>query len=205
MILEAIMNADYDKSFERFSKEKIEEGSIVFLGDSIISNYDLNNYFDNKLLINRGIAGDTAEKMLKRVDQIIDIKPSIVIINAGSNDIVRTTNSTNEIVKTILKIKYELETNVKDIKVYILTLPPVLRDHEITQKNYMKHRTNDDINNINEELAVFTELIDTNSELQDSFGNLNLPYTTDGLHLTNEGYLLFSKIISSKVKELNIK
>lgn len=205
MILEAIMNADYDKSVIRFNEEKVQEKGIVLIGDSFFSRYQTNDYFTNDNIVNRGIAGDTAEKILKRLEQIIKIKPSIIIINAGSNDLVRTKQTKEEIVRKILKIKYELETNISDVKVYILTLPPVLRDHEITIKEYMKHRTNEMINDINEELEIYTSLIDTSSELKDSDGNLKLAYTTDGLHLNDLGYKCFSQILAREISELKLK
>lgn len=205
MILEAIINADYDKSVERFDLEVVDPGSIVFIGDSMFKNYPINDYFSNTNLVNRGIAGDTAEKVLKRLDQIIKIKPSVVIINAGTNDIVRTNQTVDQIVRSILKIKFQLEDNLPGVKVYILTLQPVLRDHEITIKEYMKHRNNDIIDSINEELEVFTSLVDTSSDLKDSNNNLKLSYTTDGLHLTKEGYSVFSQVLAREIEALKLK
>lgn len=205
MILEAIINADYDKSVERFDLEVVDPGSIVFIGDSMFKNYPINDYFSNTNLVNRGIAGDTAEKVLKRLDQIIKIKPSVIIINAGTNDIVRTNQTVDQIVRSILKIKFQLEDNLPGVKVYILTLQPVLRDHEITIKEYMKHRNNDIIDSINEELEVFTSLVDTSSDLKDSNNNLKLSYTTDGLHLTKEGYSVFSQVLAREIEALKLK
>lgn len=202
MILEAIMQADFKKSVIRFNEEVINSDSIIFLGDSIIKYYDTSKYYSNTNIINRGIAGDTATYILDRIDEVISKKPSIVILNAGSNDLVRTKLSHDEIVKNILKIKYLLEEGIPNVVVYILSLPPVLRDHEVTNMDYMKHRTNDDINTINEELDLYTNLVDTHSLLVDSDGNLDVNYTTDGIHLNDLGYKVFSKVIANSVKEL---
>lgn len=202
MILEAIMQADFKKSVIRFNEEVINSDSIIFLGDSIIKYYDTSKYYSNTNIINRGIAGDTATYILDRIGEVISKKPSIVILNAGSNDLVRTKLSHDEIVKNILKIKYLLEEGIPNVVVYILSLPPVLRDHEVTNMDYMKHRTNDDINTINEELDLYTNLVDTHSLLVDSDGNLDVNYTTDGLHLNDLGYKVFSKVIANSVKEL---
>lgn len=202
MILEAIMQADFKKSVIRFNEEVINSDSIIFLGDSIIKYYDTSKYYSNTNIINRGIAGDTATYILDRIGEVISKKPSIVILNAGSNDLVRTKLSHDEIVKNILKIKYLLEEGIPNVVVYILSLPPVLRDHEVTNMDYMKHRTNDDINTINEELDLYTNLVDTHSLLVDSDGNLDVNYTTDGIHLNDLGYKVFSKVIANSVKEL---
>lgn len=205
MILEAIMEADYKKLVKEYDLEQVEESGIVFIGDSIIKYYDTNKYFSNENQINRGIPGGISQGVLNRLYQIDKIKPKIIIINIGSNDIVRTKDSVDEIVKRILRVKYELETNNPSAKVYLLTLPPVLRDHEITSKAYMKHRNNDIIDEINEELSIFTNLIDTNSCLKDNNNNLKLEYTTDGLHLTNAGYEVFSKVLANEIPELKLK
>lgn len=203
-VLEAIMEADYKKQVDIFNQEETKKNQIVFIGDSIINYWDTSKYFTNTNIINRGIAGDTAVGVLNRLDQIIKIEPSIIIIHVGSNDIVRTTNTNDEIVQTLLKIRYKLETNLPNTKIYIVSLPPVLRDHEITSTAYVQHRTNDIIEDINEKLLLFTEPIDTSSYLKDSDGNLKLNYTKDGIHLTHEGYKVLSKVIASEVTELKL-
>ncbi|MCR1809047.1 GDSL-type esterase/lipase family protein [Haploplasma modicum] len=204
-MLEAIMKSDYKNKVNLFDSEVVMNQSIVFLGDSIIAFYKTNEYFNNLNILNRGIAGDTAVGILDRLEQIKKIKPSVVIISVGSNDIVRTKDSLSVIVSRILKIKEELESSLKHSKIYILSLSPVLRDHEITNNLYMKHRTNDIIDSINQELAKNTTLINVNEVLKDENNNLKLAYTTDGLHLTKLGYEVFSKKIALEVKELELK
>lgn len=204
-MLEAIMKSDYKNKVNLFDNEVVIDQSIVFLGDSIIAFYKTNEYFNNLNIVNRGIAGDTSEGVLNRLEQIKKIKPSVVLISVGSNDIVRTKDSLSVIVSRILKIKEELESSLKTSKIYLLSLSPVLRDHEITNNLYMKHRTNDIIDNINRELAKNTTLIDVNEVLKDENNNLKLAYTTDGLHLNKLGYEVFSKKIALEVKELQLK
>ena len=63
----------------------------------------------------------------------------------------------------------------------------------------MVNRSNDVIDEINNELSLFTNIIDVNSYLKDLDGNLKLSYTRDGIHLTNEGYQVFSKIIAKNI------
>lgn len=204
-LLYAVIDSDYKRQTANFEKENVKDGSIVLLGDSMMDYFKTENYFLNDNIINRGIGGDTTDGVLKRLDQIIKIKPSVVLLSIGSNNITRYHNSANEIVKKILQIKYELESNIPDVKVYVLTLTPVLRDSEITNKIYMQTRNNDIIDEINDELAVYTKVVDTNWILKDQNNNLKLEYTYDGLHLSELGYQVYSNAIAESVSELKLK
>lgn len=203
MILEAIMKADYEKSVEQYDKEVVEDNGIVFLGDSIIKYYHCKEFLNNDNIINRGIPGDTTLGVLNRLDEIIKNKPRLVIIHIGSNDIVRTTDDVDTIVKRILENKFILESKIDNVKVYIISILPVLRDHEITSKSYMKHRNNDIIDEINDELQLFTNIVDISSHLKDNDNNLKLEYTVDGLHLTKSGYEVFTDVLKDEIDELN--
>lgn len=201
----SLANDLYNRYYTKYEKsnENIEE--IIFLGDSIISYYQLNKYFNNDNLINRGIPGDTTVGVINRLDQIYQLKPKVVIINIGLNDIARYNDSSDLIVKRILRLRYLLETNIKDVKVYILSLTPVLKNHKISNIRYTKNRNNDIINKINDKLIIYTKIIDTNSCLKDENGNLKLEYTVDGLHLSNKGYQILTNKLISEIIELKIK
>ena len=68
------------------------EDRVVFMGDSITEEWKLGNSFPGKPYINRGISGQTSPQMLVRFRQdVIDLKPKIVIILAGTNDIMENT------------------------------------------------------------------------------------------------------------------
>jgi len=61
--------------------------SVVFFGDSIIELWDLEQFFPGKGYVNRGIGGQATAEMLGRFYQdVIDLKPSFVVICGGVND-----------------------------------------------------------------------------------------------------------------------
>lgn len=69
-----------------------EEKRVVFYGDSITDGWPLYTYFPGKPYINRGISGQTTPQMLVRFRQdVIDLKPSAVVILAGTNDVAQNT------------------------------------------------------------------------------------------------------------------
>ena len=67
------------------------ENRVVFMGDSITDLWDDNGFggfFPGKPYIDRGISGQTTPQMLLRFRQdVIDNKPKVVVILAGTNDI----------------------------------------------------------------------------------------------------------------------
>ncbi len=68
------------------------ENRVVFMGDSITQGWDLAKSFPGKPYINRGISGQTSTQMLLRFRQdVIDLKPRVVVILAGTNDVAENT------------------------------------------------------------------------------------------------------------------
>jgi lysophospholipase L1-like esterase len=68
------------------------ENRVVFMGDSITQGWHLDGSFPGKPYINRGISGQTSPQMVLRFRQdVIDLKPKVVVILAGTNDIAENT------------------------------------------------------------------------------------------------------------------
>ena len=71
------------------------EDRVVFMGDSITQAWKIegsDGYFPGRPYINRGISGQTTPQMLVRFRQdVIDLKPKVVVILAGINDIAGNT------------------------------------------------------------------------------------------------------------------
>jgi len=71
------------------------ENRVVFMGDSITEGWHFDGpdaSFPGKPYINRGISGQTSPQMLVRFRQdVIDLRPKVVVILAGTNDIAGNT------------------------------------------------------------------------------------------------------------------
>ena len=68
------------------------ETRVVFMGDSITQGWHLDQSFPGKPYINRGISGQTTPQMVLRFHQdVVALKPSVVIILAGTNDVAGNT------------------------------------------------------------------------------------------------------------------
>jgi lysophospholipase L1-like esterase len=72
-----------------------DENRVVFMGDSITEGWHftgLQGSFINKPYINRGISGQTTPQMVLRFRQdVIALRPKVVVILAGTNDIAGNT------------------------------------------------------------------------------------------------------------------
>ncbi len=75
------------------------EDRVVFLGDEITEFWGRGKspFFPGKPFINRGIAGQTTPQMLVRFRQdVISLKPKVVVILAGTNDLASITGPATE-------------------------------------------------------------------------------------------------------------
>jgi lysophospholipase L1-like esterase len=71
-----------------WSQREADQGKIVFVGDSIIGNWNLEKDFPGKPVANRGIGGDLTRGVLFRLQEdILDLHPKAIVIEIGANDI----------------------------------------------------------------------------------------------------------------------
>jgi len=76
---------------------KAGEQRVVFMGNSITESWlsIRPDFFEGKPYVNRGISGQTTPQMLLRFRQdVINLKPAVVVILAGINDIAGNTGPT---------------------------------------------------------------------------------------------------------------
>ncbi len=68
------------------------ENRVVFMGDSITEGWHLDKSFPGKPYVNRGISGQTTAQMVLRFHQdVIALRPKVVVILAGINDMAENT------------------------------------------------------------------------------------------------------------------
>jgi lysophospholipase L1-like esterase len=86
--------ARYHDENARMAAPIANEGRVVFMGDSITDDWGrhLGSFFPGKPYVNRGISGQTTPQMLIRFrPDVIALKPKVVVILAGTNDIAGNT------------------------------------------------------------------------------------------------------------------
>ena len=104
------------------------KGRVVFLGDSITDGWGRRQgsvFFPGKPYVNRGISGQTTPQMLIRFQQdVVSLKPAVVVILAGTNDIAGNTGpTTNEQIEDNFKSMIAIAKQ-NQIKVVLASLTP---------------------------------------------------------------------------------
>lgn len=178
------------ENFELLNESALKE-QVVIIGDSIIELYPTYELFygEEKVVYNRGISGDTSDRMLERLyKNALNISPDTVLILIGTNDIARGISHetiVNNISKSIDKCK---ESGVRNI--IISSLFPV---NKSIDPKMVGARTNKEILELNGKIKSLTQqkgvmYSDMTTALSDDAGNFNKEYTYDGLHPNAKGY-----------------
>lgn len=84
----------FDSDNKNLAKPVNTENRIVFMGNSITEGWSRldPDFWKDKPYVNRGISGQTTPQILLRFKQdVIDLKPKVVVILAGTNDIAGNT------------------------------------------------------------------------------------------------------------------
>ncbi len=101
---------------------------VVFMGDSITDGWGrrYGKFFEGKPYVNRGISGQTTPQMLIRFrPDVIALKPQVVVILAGTNDIAGNTGPmTLEAIEDNLVSMAEL-ARANNIRVVLASVMPV--------------------------------------------------------------------------------
>src|SRR5215469_5612822 len=182
-----------------------EEDRVVFMGDSITDSWGrkYGKFFPGKPYVNRGISGQTTPQMLIRFrPDVIALRPKVVVILAGTNDIAGNTGPTTvEAIEGNLTSMAEL-ARANGIRVVLASLLPVC-DYIRPQT---PRRPTDKIVAVNawmKDYAVKNGFIylDYYSAMLDDKKMFKQELTYDGLHPNEAGYevmaLLAEKAIAA--------
>jgi lysophospholipase L1-like esterase len=194
----------YRADNERLKALPPEPRRVVFLGDSITDGWKLAQYFPDKPYVNRGIGGQTTSQMLVRVfPDVIDLKPTALIVLAGTNDISRNTGpQTPAMVEENIQAITEL-AQVHGIKVVLCSLAPV---SDYTARKQTERRPPADILRLNAWLREYAAkahavYADYYAALVDDKGMLRDGYSEDGLHPNAKGYELMAPLAEAAIQK----
>ena len=176
---------------------------VVYFGDSITELWALNDpaFFQNDV-INRGISGQTTLQMLGRFRQdVIALKPKVVHIIAGANDVAGNTgpSSVDWIVGNIATM-IEL-AKLHGIKVVLGSELPSA--HFSFQPHLKPAPILADLNSRLRTLAAAEQvtLVDYFTPLVDADAAFAKRYSDDGLHPTAAGYAVMAPLAKAAVEQ----
>lgn len=177
----------------------------VFLGDSITDGWRLNEYFGDRDFVNRGISGQITGEMLGRMKaDVIDLKPQVMIVLAGTNDIARGVPLAA--IENNLAMIADLAEFHK-IKPLFASVLPVSDYHKgVNPANERsKQRPPAAIRELNAWLKSFCArrnftYVDYFPALADPTGMLAAELADDGLHPNAKGYRLMAPIALAAIE-----
>jgi lysophospholipase L1-like esterase len=185
-----------------------DEARVVFMGDSITDFWKLATYFPSKPYINRGISGQTTPQMLVRFrPDVITLKPRVVVILAGTNDIAGNTGPmTLEAIEDNLASMAQLAAS-NGIRVVVASVLPVCdyaKNRDGKPINQTTRRPPEKIAALNEWLKKYTAqngiiYLDYFSALVDEKGFLKDGLSNDGLHPNDKGYALMQPLAEQAI------
>ena len=192
----------YSKDNEMVGLPVKGEKRVVFMGNSITEFWKVfdSAFFVNKPYINRGISGQTTPQMLLRFrPDVINLKPSAVVILAGINDIAENNGPIplEDVFGNIVSMVQLAQAN--HIEVVLCSVLPALDFywHPGLQPAPKVIR----LNTMLRDFCIKNHLVyvDYYSRLVDGNGGLNKQYSDDGVHPTRAGYAVMDPLVEEGI------
>ena len=186
-----IQNQFAQSSEFKTAQERNSKRLIVILGDSLTQWFPSRLLPSKRLWLNQGISGDTTEGILKRLFIFSQIQPDAIYILAGINDL-KNQISPGTILENYQQIIQTLQQNHPQTPILIQSIFPTSLPTKFLPFNI----PNPQIQDLNQQLAQVVRksgatYLDFYPRFTDSQGNLRSDLTTDGLHLSQNGYKLW--------------
>ena len=191
-----------------YEKEPIETGKIVFYGSSTFTRWSkkfgkrplsecLLGKSGNKCAINRGFGSTCAEHQLYYYPRMIrPLAPSVLVYIPFGNyaSFGYTVEENWELAQRVLAYA---KTDFPDIKIYLCPTNPI-----------KKERSQKTINDIEKSIEFMREYCEANSHCKlidiswhEEFNTRKDIFVEDGVHLNQEGYDMYEKIIRKALRE----
>ena len=186
--------------YRELNQISVIEPDIIFIGDSIIEYYPLQELLGTtKTIVNRGIRGYQTGLLRENLDAHLygDAVDQIVLL-IGTNDIGKDVPM-NEALNNLESVIQTISRDYPLSQIKLVSILPVNESTDFKQTVYI--RTNEKIkvwNQAYQELAsayMQVDYIPVFESLLDEAGQLKPTYTTDGLHLSVAGYQVLSNVL----------
>jgi len=192
----------YSESNANLGLPAANEKRVVFMGNSITDGWGQISpeFFAGRPYINRGISGQTTPQMLVRFRaDVINLKPKVVVILAGTNDIAGNTGpSTLEMIEDNLASMAEL-AGANNIQVVLSSILPA---YDYPWKPGLKPY--EKIIILNQWIREFAArkgyiYLDYYSAMVDKRPGLKVEYSSDGVHPNKQGYSIMEPLAENAI------
>ncbi len=179
-----------------FDLTTIEFASVVMLGDSLTERAQWHEITGCHFVANRGIGADDSAGVLRRLGDVVKLKPSAVFLNIGVNDVASNV-PTEKIVDNVRQIVERL--TAERAHIFLTLVLPVTQSYS--------RKINPKIDELNAGYKKLAErqnnvsILDFRRETQADDGALIEELSIDGIHLSPAGYRVWRDAIKDQVAQ----
>ncbi len=172
-----------------YESKPMKQSNLIFLGDSLTEYYNWQHFGSHH---NAGISGDTTGGVLYRIDTILQRKPHTIVLMIGINDLLNDIS-----IEQVQRNYFKILDGLSEVKhLVILSTLPVGDVYQANQIN--KNVITLNLFLQNEAMKRQLLYIDLHTSFAENYSGIQQQYTIDGVHLNNQGYLLWENILKKE-------
>jgi lysophospholipase L1-like esterase len=176
--------------------QKPPEKLTILAGDSLSLWFPPDLLPEDRNWLNQGISGETSDGLLKRLDLFDRTQPDIILVMIGINDLIRGVGD-KEISTNQRRIIRYLRRNHPQTEIIVQSILPhggeeatwEGREKLLAIPNRRIRKLNEELHRIATQQNV--QYINLHPLFTNKQGDLRREFTTDGLHLNQQGYLIW--------------
>ncbi|NET69619.1 MAG: G-D-S-L family lipolytic protein [Sphaerospermopsis sp. SIO1G2] len=168
----------------------------ILAGDSLTLWFPPDLLPEERNWLNQGISGETTKGLLKRLDFFDKTNPKIILVMIGINDLIRGIKD-QEILDNQRQIISYLRRKHPKTKIFLQSILPHGAETATWEgKDKLLNLPNSRIRKLNKELEKIAnqqgaEYLDLYSLFSSKEGYMRPEFSTDGLHLNSQGYIVW--------------
>jgi lysophospholipase L1-like esterase len=198
-------NPSYELQYDLFNLYKTRQADIVMLGNSLTAGANWGELLNRANVVSRAIPGDILEGFSARMDQVLKLKPKIVFVMGGLNDIYSWI-PVDVVFSNYMKILTMLKSN--DITPVIQLTTYVTRNYAkewggTPEVNFGRNREVDKLNKLLSEYARNNniDVIDLLPSIATRDGYLKPELTWDGVHFKADAYRIWVREVENILRK----
>ena len=177
-----------------------DQGGVLFVGSSSIRGWDTARWFPDRHTINRGFGGSQIADVLQHADRIVwKYKPKVIVFYAGDNDIA-SGKSADRVVSDFRAFAEQCARRLPAAHLIYLPIKP-------SRARWQLWPAMSDANARIQQLLRQREqfhYVDTATPLLGEDGQPRGElFQSDGLHLNDAGYRLWTRIVAGELTRLS--
>lgn len=168
----------------------------VMLGNSLTAGGEWQELLHDAGVRNRGIGGDGVDGVYHRLDQVLAMRPRRIFLMIGINDLLAR-REVDDVIAGHERILDRIKAASPGTTLVVQSLLPLNEGMMGMRRNELVLRTNQALKELCSRKGV--PYLDLHPLFVDEAGQLREDFTSDGIHLTGQGYLEWARMLRSEL------